>query len=241
MTEVMRAAATASELDASTLTAIAQSARQSVSGAHRAAITLVNDARGGCPKLEFGGATGDVAAGLVRSELAHRAGPTPAAVVRCAAVSSWGGVHFGGRWVGVRAEAQRVDVDAALAVPIVDHVHGSAFAVLTFWGPSAEGFPARAVVEAETIAALFSVALTAARSNKQFQAALRSRDVIGQAKGMIMERFRVDATRAFALLARPSQDSNVPLVAVASDLIAAERLGGDGGTVGPVDVVGSTR
>lgn len=233
LTEVMRAAATASELDASTMTAIAQSARQSVSGALHAAMTLVVDARGGDPTLEFGGATDDVAATLIRSELSHRAGPTFAAVVRRASVSRWDGVRFDGRWVGVRAEAERVGVDAALAVPIVDHVHGSGIAVLTFWASSAEGFPAHALVEAETVAALFSVAVTAARSNNQFQAALRSRDVIGQAKGMIMERFRVDATRAFALLAKLSQDSNVPLATVASDLVAAERLDDGGGTTEP--------
>ena len=34
----------------------------------------------------------------------------------------------------------------------------------------------------------------------QFQSALASRDIIGQAKGMIMERFDVDAVRAFELL-----------------------------------------
>jgi hypothetical protein len=40
----------------------------------------------------------------------------------------------------------------------------------------------------------------------QFQSALASRDIIGQAKGMIMERFEVDAVRAFEVLTRLSQD-----------------------------------
>ena len=44
--------------------------------------------------------------------------------------------------------------------------------------------------------------------------------MIGQAKGMIMERYRVDAVRAFELLRKLSQDSNVPLMQVATELVA---------------------
>ncbi len=63
------------------------------------------------------------------------------------------------------------------------------------------------------------------RRESQFRSALASRDIIGQAKGMIMERFRIDAVRAFELLRRVSQNSNVPLVEVAQRLVAAEQLG----------------
>ncbi|MGB2920086.1 MAG: ANTAR domain-containing protein [Mycobacterium sp.] len=45
----------------------------------------------------------------------------------------------------------------------------------------------------------------------QFESALASRDLIGQAKGMIMERFKIDATKAFSLMAKLSQDGNTPL------------------------------
>lgn len=54
-----------------------------------------------------------------------------------------------------------------------------------------------------------------ARRGEQFRSALASRDVIGQAKGIIMERFGVGAVRAFELLKRLSQESNTPLVDVA--------------------------
>ncbi|TMK87349.1 MAG: ANTAR domain-containing protein [Actinobacteria bacterium] len=39
--------------------------------------------------------------------------------------------------------------------------------------------------------------------------ALMSRDVIGQAKGVLMERFKVTADEAFALLVHASQHANV--------------------------------
>lgn len=69
-------------------------------------------------------------------------------------------------------------------------------------------------------AAHSSVAWNSARRDEQFKNALASRDVIGQAKGMIMERYGVDAVQAFDLLRKLSQDSNVPLVKVATELVA---------------------
>jgi transcriptional regulator with GAF, ATPase, and Fis domain len=69
-------------------------------------------------------------------------------------------------------------------------------------------------------AAHSSVAWNSARRDEQFKKALSSRDVIGQAKGMIMERYGVDAVQAFELLRKLSQDSNVPLIKVATELVA---------------------
>jgi GAF domain-containing protein len=69
-------------------------------------------------------------------------------------------------------------------------------------------------------AAHSSVAWNSARREAQFKKALASRDVIGQAKGMIMERYGVNAVQAFELLRKLSQDSNVPLIKVATDLVA---------------------
>jgi AmiR/NasT family two-component response regulator len=64
------------------------------------------------------------------------------------------------------------------------------------------------------------VAWNSARRDEQFKRALASRDTIGQAKGMIMERYGVDAVQAFELLRKLSQDSNVPLVQVATELVS---------------------
>jgi transcriptional regulator with GAF, ATPase, and Fis domain len=69
-------------------------------------------------------------------------------------------------------------------------------------------------------AAHSSVAWNSARRDEQFKRALASRDTIGQAKGMIMERYGVDAVQAFEVLRKLSQDSNVPLVQVATELVA---------------------
>jgi AmiR/NasT family two-component response regulator len=63
------------------------------------------------------------------------------------------------------------------------------------------------------------VAMAGSKAADQFSRALDSRDIIGQAKGLIMERFRVDAVQAFALMTQLSQDSNTKLVDVALGVI----------------------
>ena len=62
--------------------------------------------------------------------------------------------------------------------------------------------------EAEDLAAMLvthaAVALSAVNTRQQFDSALASRDHIGQAKGILMERFGIDAIRAFELLTKLS-------------------------------------
>ena len=59
----------------------------------------------------------------------------------------------------------------------------------------------------------------AQRVSDQLREALRSRDVIGQAKGILMERERVDDQRAFTLLVAMSRNTNRKLRDVARDVV----------------------
>jgi GAF domain-containing protein len=69
------------------------------------------------------------------------------------------------------------------------------------------------------LAAHTSVAWNVARRDEQFRRALASRDMIGQAKGMIMARYGVNAVQAFDMLRKLSQESNTPLKQVAAELV----------------------
>jgi GAF domain-containing protein len=69
------------------------------------------------------------------------------------------------------------------------------------------------------LAAHAAAAILASRHGEQLESALTSRDLIGQAKGIIMERFKVDAVRAFELLRELSQSSNTKLVDVAQSVV----------------------
>ena len=77
-------------------------------------------------------------------------------------------------------------------------------------------------VERQAVGAMLAthaaVALIADDERLQFQSALASRDIIGQAKGMIMERFDTDAVRAFELLTRLSQNSNTRIAELTEEI-----------------------
>ena len=57
----------------------------------------------------------------------------------------------------------------------------------------------------------------------QLEEALRSRDVIGQAKGILMERRNIDADEAFGILRDASQSLNVKLASIAKTLAERRR------------------
>jgi hypothetical protein len=68
-----------------------------------------------------------------------------------------------------------------------------------------------------------AVAIDYAREIHNLQEAVRTRGLIGQAVGIVMERYNLTDERAFAFLARLSQDGNVKLRTVAERLIAVTR------------------
>ncbi|BBY63111.1 hypothetical protein MHEL_13540 [Mycolicibacterium helvum] len=85
---------------------------------------------------------------------------------------------------------------------------------------SEESFEVGAVVAQHAAVAMFGAAAA-----NQFQSALASRDVIGQAKGILMQRNNVNGGQAFAMLTRASADTNIKLVDVARWLVAEHESG----------------
>lgn len=91
---------------------------------------------------------------------------------------------------------------------------------------------AGAFAELDSLSQLFAhqsaMALEYARHIDQLQEAVETRQVIGQAVGMVMERYSIDEARAFGFLARLSSNENVKLRLVAERLLRAEaaRLAG---------------
>jgi GAF domain-containing protein len=71
------------------------------------------------------------------------------------------------------------------------------------------------------LAAHAAAAIIANQQEGQLKAALLTRDRIGQAKGMIMERYGIDDVRAFQMLRQLSQEENMKLTEVADRIIGA--------------------
>jgi hypothetical protein len=102
-------------------------------------------------------------------------------------------------------------------------VAGETMGALNVYAETANAFGPASRAIGLVFAAHSSVAWNAARRDEQFKKALGSRDVIGQAKGMLMERYGVDAVQAFDLLRKLSQDSNTPLFEIAADLVEQQQ------------------
>jgi GAF domain-containing protein len=69
-----------------------------------------------------------------------------------------------------------------------------------------------------------SIALDTAQRRDNMQHAVDARTTIGQAQGILMERFNLDADQAFAVLRRYSQSQQIKLSEVAHKLIATREL-----------------
>ena len=82
--------------------------------------------------------------------------------------------------------------------------------------------------DAEHVAELFAshaaIALHQAREVEHLNQAMESRKVIGQALGIVMERYELDETRAFAFLLRASSTSNIKLRDIAAQLVEDTQL-----------------
>ena len=69
-----------------------------------------------------------------------------------------------------------------------------------------------------------SVALAAAHNEEGLQVAIDARKLIGQAQGILMERYDLDANRAFDFLRRQSQHHNIKLRDVATWVVEHRTL-----------------
>ena len=98
---------------------------------------------------------------------------------------------------------------------------------LNLFGFEAKAFDGEDETIATVLAAHAAAAILASRQGEQLQSALTTRDRIGQAKGIIMERYGVDDVRAFEMLKQLSQDTNTKLADVAQRVIDT-RSGHDG-------------
>jgi transcriptional regulator with GAF, ATPase, and Fis domain len=102
-------------------------------------------------------------------------------------------------------------------------IAGETMGALNVYAETTHAFNEESKAIGQVFAAHSSVAWNAARRDEQFKRALSTRDVIGQAKGMLMERYGVNAIQAFDLLRKLSQDSNTPLTQIAADLVEKQQ------------------
>lgn len=95
---------------------------------------------------------------------------------------------------------------------------------LNLYSFEVDAFDSVDVDVAHMLARHAAVALETARGTEHLLKALDARNLIGQAQGILMERHGLEATAAFTVLRRYSQDSNLKLHVVAQQLIETRSL-----------------
>ncbi|WP_240930869.1 MULTISPECIES: GAF and ANTAR domain-containing protein [Nocardiaceae] len=203
-----------------------RSTSNTLNGILHTAVELVDGADSGCITTLTKGertvvaATDEMAEELCRRQYEYGEGPI-ASEVRHFDVVVADDLGVEHRWPQFAAGAVDQGVRSLVAFQLFSN--GDDVGALVLYSNRAKAFGPDAVFTGEALAAHAAIALLGARDNEQFRAGLASRDIIGQAKGMIMERYKIDADQAFELLTKLSQQRNIPLKKVAEELVAAER------------------
>jgi GAF domain-containing protein len=129
------------------------------------------------------------------------------------------------RWPEYAELAVSLDVHAMLCVPL--RVDDRRLGSLSLYARNHHAF-GNPGDHRERLANLFAVysslALADAQLMENLRIALRTRDIIGQAKGILIERYRITDEAAFARLAAASQRANRKLNVIAEDFVRTGEL-----------------
>ncbi len=119
------------------------------------------------------------------------------------------------RW----APAATVDLEVHSTLSIPLSTHERTLGSINVYARARDAFDPSAVALAGSLATHTAVAYARALDRHDLETALASRNLIGQAQGILMERYRITAGRAFEVLATASQQSNTKLVEVARRVV----------------------
>jgi GAF domain-containing protein len=97
-------------------------------------------------------------------------------------------------------------------------VEGDRLGALNMYSRTAHAFDEESQDVGRLFAAHAAIAVAGAEHEANLRTALTSRDVIGQAKGILMERHKLTAAQAFGVLAQVSQELNRKLIDVAREV-----------------------
>ena len=200
------------------LSRVAAVAQRTLPGATDVSITLIRQ-----HGPYTAACTGDLALALDERQYEHHRGPCLQAAAEHRTISV-PDTATDNRWAGwaLRAAAAGAGSVLSVGLPLLDDVSGA----LNIYGRRPAAFDDEAVTLAQTFAGYATVALAnayayhgAADLALQLQAAMDSRAVIEQAKGIIMAEQRCSPDDAFAFLTRISQNSNRKVRDVANALV----------------------
>ena len=205
------------------LTEVVGIARRALPGAEASSITLIRDEKAFTAAYD-----GQMA--MDADELQYERGYGPCLDAgRAGEVLVVTDMRTDERWPDYARHAAECGVGSSLSVPLP--FQGATIGALNNYAGLPEAFGDADVVMAEEVAAFVAIAVGNAESAARavsdvadMRRAMLSRSVIEQAKGILMERYKITAEQAFTLLTHASQRHNVKLREVAEELASTGVL-----------------
>lgn len=202
---------------------VASLAAAAVPGCDAASISLMRGGRTTTPVC-----SAEIARDVDQSQYDTGRGPCLAAMLQEAIVRV-DSYADDGRWPEVSAQAVSKGVASSLSLPL--HTGREVVGALNLYSTEPANFEG-AEVQAAMFAAQASVTLSNAQALERAQelarhlaVALENRDVIGQAKGIIMAGEALSSDEAFEVLRRASQRENRKLHEIAREIVERRRQG----------------
>jgi GAF domain-containing protein len=205
-----------------TLEAVAELAQQAIPGCDAASVTFVEN---GKPRATS--STAEVAASIDRHQYSRNEGPCLEAI-RSRMTVRVDSYDDESRWPAFLPAVRSEGIRSSLSIPLV--ALDDAVGALNMYSRVAAGF-AQAEPAGEVFAARAAVTIANARSYhratdlaRNLTLALDHRDVIGQAKGILIAQDGVTSEEAFDILRRASQRSNRKVYELAAEIVARNTV-----------------
>ena len=196
-----------------TLQTIAEVARESVPGFDQVGISALH--KNG--KIETKAATGDLVHRL--DDIQYSLGEGPCVdTLHDKVIVEAPDLRHDQRWPRYVPRAVAEGLKAQLAVKLYLDDQGT-LGGLNIYSTTREDIDPEAVHTAELFAAHAAIALGYAQERQNLNEALHSRKIIGQAIGLVMERYQLPEDRAFAFLVRASSHANIKLRDIAQTMV----------------------
>ncbi|MDR7301773.1 GAF and ANTAR domain-containing protein [Haloactinomyces albus] len=128
------------------------------------------------------------------------------------------------RWPKYMPRARELGIGSMLGFQLYNTQES--FGAMDLYGHRRHAFDVTTERQGWVLASHAAVALTSARTDEQLRTAIATRQEIGQASGILMERHGLSGEAAFTVLKRTSQDNNIKLRTVAEEVVRTGRLPG---------------
>jgi transcriptional regulator with GAF, ATPase, and Fis domain len=206
-----------------TLDSAARLAVQNLAGADAASISIVHRDK----RVETDACTGEMAARGDQLQYETGEGPCLDAIWKQETTYS-PSLAYDRRWPrwGARVVAE-TGAQSVLAFQLF--TTENTVGALNLYSRTRDGFDEDDKQEGLALAAHIAIALVGSREIAQLGAAVDTRTAIGQATGILMERYSIDGVRAFAVLVRLASTDNIKLRDLAMQIVEGRQVPQDAG------------